>query len=501
MNQIITLFSDIISLISIGNLVAFFGCTLLGILFGCLPGLTASISIALLTSITYGYDTDTALIMLLSSYIGAIYGGSISAILIGIPGTGSAAATVLDGHPLALRGEGATALHRATVSSLIGTVFGILCLALITPLLLKIALNFSSVEFTLLAIFGITICGSLTSAGEPIKGWISGFIGLLISGIGFDSILAYPRFTYGSVSLLGGINFVPAMIGLFGIPSVFISLAYASKNSVIKSDGKKQKGTFRYIVNHLKLILSSGVIGSFIGVIPGVGEDVAAWVSYDVAKKGSKHPEEFGKGAYEGVIAAETANNACIGGAMLPLLCLGVPGSGPCAILLGALTLHGIQAGPMLEKTNPGFILKICAICLVAAVFMLLCGLLFSRIAPKMLSIPTYILMPIVAVLCVVGSYAIYVLKVDIYVMFVLGLIGFAFDRLKYPAAPAVLGVILGKMLDSNLRRSLMASKGSLINFFTRPIAVILLIMIFYSFLKQTRFYNQLKQRIKDRQK
>ena len=471
-------------------------CTFLGILFGCLPGLTASISIALLTSITYGYDTDSAMIMLLSSYIGAIYGGSISAILIGIPGTGSAAATVLDGHPLALRGEGATALKRATFSSLIGTVFGILCLALITPPLLRIALNFTSVEFTLLSVFGITICGSLTSAGEPIKGWISGFLGLLISGIGFDSLLSYPRFTYGSVSLLGGINFVPAMIGFFGIPSVFISLAYMSKHKAVKGNKTKTK-TLGFLVKNLRLILTSGVVGSFIGVIPGVGEDVAAWISYDIAKKSSKNGEEFGKGAYEGVIAAETANNACIGGAMIPLLCLGVPGSGPCAILLGALTLHGIQAGPMLEKANPGFVLNICAICLVAAFFMLVCGLLFSRLAPKMLSIPTYILMPIVAVLCVIGSYAIYVLKVDIYIMLILGLLGFTFDRLKYPAAPAVLGVILGKMLDSNLRRTLMASNGSMLGFVTRPIALIILVLILFSFLSQTGFYKKLYKKKK----
>lgn len=500
MSQIVLLFKDVVSLISIQNIFLFSICSFAGIIFGCLPGLTASIGIAILTGLTYGVDTDTALVMLLSIYVGAIYGGSISAVLIGIPGTGSAAATVLDGHPLALKGEGKRALSFTTVASFIGTIIGIICLAIFTPVLLKLSLNFTSVEYTLLAIFGITICGSLTSAGEPIKGWISGFVGLLISAIGFDSIFSYPRFTYGITGLLGGINFVPAMIGLFGLPAVFMSLAKESSNSVtnIKNDSKKI-GLLSLLKEHFKTIIKSGIIGSFIGTIPGVGEDVAAWLSYDQAKKASNNPEEFGKGSYEGIVAAETANNACIGGAMVPLLSLGVPGSGPCAVLLGALTLHGIKTGPMLEKTSPGFIIKVCAILILAALFMRFGGLLVSKVAPKILSIPTFILMPIVATLCVIGSYAIYVTKFDVFTMFFMGLIGLAFEKLKIPSAPAVLGIILGSLLDSNLRRSLMATNGSLINFVTRPIAIVVLIMIIFSFLSQTTIYQNIVNKIKDK--
>ena len=208
---VIILWHEIISLITPYNIMLFVVCSVAGIIFGCLPGLTASIGIALLTGFTYGVDTKISLIMLVSIYVGAIYGGSISAVLIGIPGTGSAAATVLDGHPLALKGEGGKALSFATIASFIGTLFGAFCLALLTPLLLKISLNFTSVEYTLLAIFGITICGSLTSAGEPLKGWISGCIGLFISSIGFDSIFSYPRFTFGSVALLGGLTYSPRL--------------------------------------------------------------------------------------------------------------------------------------------------------------------------------------------------------------------------------------------------------------------------------------------------
>ena len=502
MQQLLELGKDIVSLLTLNNIILFIGCSLAGIIFGCLPGLTASIGIALLTGFTYGVDTNTALVMLMSIYVGAIYGGSISAVLIGIPGTGSAAATVLDGHPLAQKGEAGKALSIATVASFIGTLFGTVCLALLTPLLLKVALNFTSVEFSLLAIFGITICGSLTSAGEPLKGWISGFIGLFISMIGFDSILSYPRFTYGKVALLGGINFVPAMIGLFGVPAVFITLAGGIKQNAVPKIGRKQEiGILRLCKKHMGIILRSGVIGSFIGTIPGVGEDVAAWMSYDTAKKTSKKPDDFGKGSYEGVIAAETANNACIGGAMIPLLSLGVPGSGPCAVLLGALTLHGVRTGPMLERSNPGFIINICAIIIIAAFFMRFGGLLISRFAPKVLSVPPFILMPIVATLCVIGSYAIYVSKTDVYVMCVMGLLGYAFDRLKYPAAPAVLGVILGSLFDSNFRRSLMASNGSIINFVTRPIALIVLFLIVFSFFSQSSLYSRIVKKIKNKVK
>ena len=495
MDSLLILCQNIVSLITIENIFLFLSCSIAGIVFGCLPGLTASIGIALLTGLTYGLETKTALIMLLSIYVGAIYGGSISAVLVGIPGTGSASATVLDGHPLALRGEGGKALSLATVASFFGTLFGILCLAVLTPLLLKVALSFTSVEYTLLAIFGITICGALTSAGKPIKGWISGFLGLFISAIGFDAIYSYPRFTFGNTDLLGGVNFVPAMIGLFGVPAVLIALMGSRLQSEVKTSAKQNKnGILNVLRKHWKLIMRSGAIGAFIGSIPGVGEDVAAWLSYDVAKKSSKKPEEFGNGSYEGLIAAETANNACIGGAMIPLLSLSVPGSGPCAVLLGALTLHGIRTGPMLVKTNPNFILEISAILIVAAFFMRFGGLLVANFAPKILAVPTFVLMPIIASLCVIGSYAIYVARIDIYVMFFIGLLGFALDRLKYPAAPAVLGIILGGILDSNMRRALIASQGSLIEFVTRPIALLVLFLIIISILMQLPFLHKNKR-------
>lgn len=502
MNALAIMGEYLISLITPMNILLFVVCSLAGIIFGCLPGLTASIAIALLTGLTYGMPLQTALIMLLSIYVGAIYGGSISAVLIGIPGTGSAAATVMDGHPLALRGEGGRALSMATIASLFGTIVGTVCLAMCTPLLLKLSLNFTSVEYTLLAIFGITICGTLTSAGKPIKGWISGFIGLFFATVGFDPINSYPRFTFGTPELLGGIQMVPAMIGLFGLPSVYVALVKAGKNEeVTKVKSEKYDNMFKVLGKYWKVILRSGLIGAFVGAIPGVGEDIAAWLSYDTAKKSSEHPEEYGKGSFEGIVAAETGNNACIGGAMIPLLSLGVPGSGPCAVLLGALTLHGIRTGPMLARTNPEFIPQICAIIIVAACFMRFGGLIMCKIAPKVLSVPTFILMPIVATLCVIGSYAIYVTHIDITMMFVLGLVGFVMDRLKYPAAPAVLGLILGNLLDSSLRRSLIATDGSMINYVTRPIALVVLALIIFSAFMQTPLYRKLTDVLEKKKK
>lgn len=483
--QLVVLFKSIISLISFYNILLFLVCSLAGIIVGCLPGLTASIGIAILTSLTYGMDTHTSLIMILSIYVGAIYGGSISAILLGIPGTGSASATVADGHSLSLRGESWRALSAVTISSFLGTIVGIVCLALFTPLLLKLSLNFTSIEFTLLAIFGITICGTLTASGEPLKGWVSGFIGLLIASIGFDPIHSYARFTFKNVNLLGGVNFVPAMIGLFGVPAVLNALLDSTTIAKEKFEFVKGFSFFSIVKNFWKHIVRSGIIGAFVGTIPGVGEDVAAWLSYDIAKRTSKNKELFGKGSYEGIISAETANNACIGGAMIPVLSLGVPGSGPCAVLLGALSLHGIQPGPMLTKNNPNFIIEISAILILAALFMRFGGLLVSMLASKLLSIPNFILMPIIVVLCVIGSYTIYVNMFDVYIMFCIGILGFILDRLHFPAPPCVLGIILGNLLDSNLRRSLIAYKGNVLCFVQRPIGIVVLVLIFLSVIFQ----------------
>ena len=499
MQSLIQMFQSLIGLATPLNLLLLLVSTCGGILIGALPGLSATMGIALLAGLTYTMNQDMALIVLLGIYVGGIYGGSISATLIGIPGTGSAAATTLDGYPLAKKGLGREALSTVTIASFIGTLIGMIFLAFLTPALQDLSLMFASHEFALLAIFGVTICGTLTTEGSPLKGWIAGFFGLALSCVGYEQLFSIPRLTFGKVSLFSGIAFVPAMIGLFGLPNIFDNLSRGtSASSADVSSEKKQKISILGIVrSSFGNIFRSGIIGTAIGAIPGVGEDVAAWLSYDTAKRSSKHPEEFGKGSFEAIIASETANNAAIGGALIPMLSLAIPGSPPSAVLLGALQLHGIRPGPMLTFEQPEFIPYMAALLLLASFMMRFSGWGICQIAPKILKIPFFILMPIVGVLSIIGAYALNVNMFDLTIMFVFGIIGYIFMKLKIPAAPIVLGLILGGMADSNFRRALQASQGNFMPFISRPLSVIVLLLIFFTIFSQTPVYAGLKKKLK----
>ena len=450
MYSLIAMFQSLVGLATPLNLLLLLVSTCGGILIGALPGLSATMGIALLAGLTYTMNQDMALIVLLGIYVGGIYGGSISATLIGIPGTGSAAATTLDGYPLAKRGLGREALSTVTVASFIGTLIGMVFLAFLTPALQDLSLMFASHEYALLAIFGVTICGTLTTEGSPLKGWIAGFFGLALSCVGYEQLFSVPRFTFNNVALYSGIAFVPAMIGLFGLPNIFDNLSKnTSADSVdVSSEKKMDIGVIGMVRNNLSNIIRSGILGTSIGAIPGVGEDVAAWLSYDTAKRSSKHPEEFGKGSFEGIIASETANNAAIGGALIPMLSLAIPGSPPSAVLLGALQLHGIRPGPMLTFDQPDFIPYMAALMLLASFMMRFSGWGICQIAPKILRVPFFILMPVVGVLSIIGAYALNVNMFDLTIMFIFGIIGYIFMKLQIPAAPIVLGLILGGMAD-----------------------------------------------------
>jgi|LSQX01.1.fsa_nt_gb putative tricarboxylic transport membrane protein len=496
---IVILFEELIKLINWQTLAVLFVSTSAGIVIGALPGLTATMGIALLTGLTYSIPTNLAIPILMGIYVGAIYGGSISAILINVPGTGSAAATALDGFPLAQKGEADKALFSTRIASFIGTVFGMVCLVGFAPLISKIAERyFASPEFFLLAIFGIVICGSLTATDKPIKGWIAGMLGLLISFVGIEEIHGFPRFTFGNPELLGGIAFIPAMIGVFGIPQILSTLRTSNPQFVVADMGKNNDRSpiWSEIPKNIKNILRSGLISVGIGAIPGVGEDIAAWMAYDRAKRASKKPELFGKGSYEGVIAAETGNNACIGGAIIPLLTLAVPGSPPAAVLLGALYLHGIRPGPMLTFEFPRFTYEMSAILLLASFALLICGVLLSRIMVTALKVKPAVLMPIVGALCAIGSYAIGIRLFDLHMMAIFGLVGYFLIEMGYPPAPLILGAILGPIADANFRRTLLSSNGSLLPFFTRPICIIFVLMIFLSIVTQFDFWNNLTKKI-----
>ena len=293
-----------------------------GICIGALPGLTATMGVALLLPLTFGMDASQGILMLLGIYCGAIYGGSISAILLHTPGTPASAATALDGHPMAKRGEGGLGIFLATTASMFGTLISVIFVLCFTPILTKFALKFASWEFFMIAIFGILICGSLTSNGNVLKGWISGIMGLIVSMIGLDVVDTFPRFSYGNVNMMAGIQLIPVMIGLFGFPEIVKAFKKDDSNTAQKMTGFNMKKGWKLMAKNWIAVIRSGIIGVCVGIIPGVGEDVGGWLSYWASKNTSKHPETFGKGEELGVISAETGNNSCIGGAIIPVLSL-----------------------------------------------------------------------------------------------------------------------------------------------------------------------------------
>jgi putative tricarboxylic transport membrane protein len=454
--------------------------TLLGILVGILPGLTATLGVAILTTLTFGFPPEIAIPMLLCVYIGAIYGGSRTAIVLNIPGTPANAATTVDGFPLARSGMAGFALNVATIMSGIGSIVGAIFIVSLAPALGALALKFGSWEFAILAIFGTIIAGSLTAPKDPLKGWIAGFLGLMIAMIGLDEIVSFPRYTFGNIQLYGGISLLPVLVGVYGVPEILTSLKRVTKAEVVLDFSKSERklSYLETIKKNALNLLRSGIIGVFIGVIPGVGEDVAAWVAYDAAKRMSKEPEKFGKGSIEGLTAAETANNACVGGAIIPVLTLAVPGSAPAAVLLAAMWIHGIKAGPLLPIQHPEMIGYVAGSFVIATILMVVFGLLVTRLFLKILLVPTEILMPIIFVLCVVGTYVLNGRLFDVWVMLLFGLLGYFMRINDFPAAPFVLGFILGPMADTNIRRALMLKNGDISPFFTRPISLVLIIAI-----------------------
>jgi putative tricarboxylic transport membrane protein len=478
---------------SVENILILFASTVLGIVFGAMPGLTATLGVGLLTTLTYGINTNIAMITLLGMYVGAVYGGSYGSICVNIPGTAAAAATAMDGYPLACKGEAGRALGLTTTCSFIGTMIGMVFLATFAPLISSMALQFTSFEFFLLAFFGIMISGGLTGQDLVYKGWIAGLIGLFLSTIGRDRLQFYPRFTFGISEFDGGLDIVPVLIGAFGIPQIIQVI----RDRLSVGEAKKFQRVLpelKIILRRIPLIVRSALIGVGIGAVPGIGEDIAAWVSYGTAKKASKHPETFGKGAYEGVIASETANNACIGGAIIPLLTLGIPGSPPAAMLLGALMIHNVTPGPMITMEHPTFITEMTAILLLACCAMFISGLFLSKQVVKVLRIPPPLFMPIVAVLCVIGSYSLGTRVFNLYLMVPVGIIAYFMQEMGYPIAPLVIGVILGPMADENLRRALMVSQGSFLPIFTRPVAFILFLLIVWMVVSQIPFYRKFKE-------
>lgn len=445
-----------------------------GIAIGALPGLTATMGVALLLPLTFGMDASSGILLLLGIYAGAIYGGSISAILLKTPGTPAAAATALDGFEMAKRGEAGRALGISTVSSYIGGTISVILLIFISPQLAKIGLKFSAPEYFALAIFGLSIIASV-SGKHVLKGLIAGVVGLLVSTVGIDIVTGYQRFTFGNMNLFNGFSFIPVMIGLFALSQSFISIEDMMKEISIKQSVKKVLPTWADMKTILPTAIRSGLIGTFIGIIPGAGGDIGAFVAYNEAKRFSKHPEKFGTGIPEAIAAPEAANNGVTGGAMVPLLTLGIPGDATTAIMLGALIMQGLQPGPLLFRDHGPLVYTIFVGFLVANFFMLILGLVGIRWFTKIISIPAHILTPVIFVLCIVGAYAINNNFFDVIVMLVSGVIGYIMQKLEFPASPIVLALILGPMAERELRKALMMSDGDASVLLTRPISGVLL--------------------------
>jgi putative tricarboxylic transport membrane protein len=455
--------------------------TLVGLVMGALPGLSATLAITLLTTLTLKLDPANAIMILICAYNGAIYGGSRTAILLNIPGTAANAAACLDGHALARRGDAGRAMGIATSGSVLGSIFGMLCLALFTPILGEFALSFGAFEFFWLALLGIVLSGNVV-ASDPIKGWLAGFLGLFVACIGQDGIHAYPRFAFGSTDLAGGFQLIPVLVGAFGFAEVLAVMSERGVRARIMAFGSALP-RIGDVLRHWRTILRSGAIGTWIGILPGVGEDMAAWTSYATAKRLSKEPDQYGKGSVEGLMAAETGDNASVPGAIIPALALAIPGSAPSAVLLAAMIIHGVQPGPMLMVNQPEFAYQVVAMVLLATLGILFFGLFLIRPLLVVLRVPKTVLMPIVFVLCTVGSYSISQRLFDVWVMLGFGTLAFVMRRFGYPVAPFVLGIVLGDILDKSLRRALTLSDGDLTPFFTRPVSAVVALIVVYTFL------------------
>ena len=450
--------------------------SLVGVVIGALPGLTATMGLALMTTLTIRLQPDQALLILICTYVGAIYGGSRSAILLNIPGTPASAASCLDGHALARQGLAGRAMGIATSGSVLGTLIGMVALAFFTPVLGNFALKFGAYEFFWLALFGVIIAGTLTG-DDPLKGWIAGIAGLFVATVGQEAQYAYERFSFGVRDLAGGIQLVPALVGAFGFAELLVAINERQEPVKI-SPFDTVVPRIADVVKYWRTIVRSGLIGTGIGIIPGVGEDVAAWSSYAAARRASKEKELFGKGSVEGLMAAETGDNACVPGAVIPVLTLAVPGSAPAAVLLAAMIIHGIRPGPMIMVENAQFVYDVVAMMLFATIGIFFYGLTLTRLLVQVLRVPQHIIVPIIFVLCAVGSFAISGRLFDVYVMLAFGIIGFVLRQFNYPMAPLVLGIVLGDLLEKNLRRALVLSDGDLSPFFTRPISGLLAAML-----------------------
>ena len=456
----------------------------LGIIWGALPGLSTTMAMALLIGLSTGMSQSVAIMFMLGVYTGSVFGGAISAVLINIPGTPDAVPTMMEGYPLAQRGEGGLALGTAIAASFMGNWVGIILLISFIPLLLTLALQFRSWEMFLLALWGIAISGTMSAGDRPLKGWISGWIGLLIAFIGLDAIHGVSRFTFGSYVLDDGISYIPLLIGLFGLAEVLRVLPQDSPTGIPSQVGRVIP-PMSSLIKYSRAAIRSGLIGTIVGAIPGAGPNVASFFSYDIGRRRAS-PEErkkWGKGSYEAIVCAEVANNANIGGSMLPTLTLGIPGNAAAAAILAALELKNVVVGPTIQTENPGLIFFIYIGLIIANFLMYGMAIVLIKPCVKLFSLPQTLILPMIIPVCVIGAFAVRLSYFDVYLMLSSGIGGYILYRFGFPVAPMVLAVLLGPLADENLRRALLILEDKeWWAVFTSPVGDILLVVVLYTF-------------------
>lgn len=473
--------------------------TFSGVYVGAIPGLSVTMAVSILISFTFSWDVYPAISLMIGIYMGGVYGGSRTAILLNIPGAPSAIATALDGYPMAQKGEAGTAIGVTTVMSFIGGFIGIGVLAIAAPLVSDFALTFQPRDYMLLALLGVLLVGSLSS-GSLLKGIFAGALGLAIGAVGRDPLTFTERLTFDLDFMQGGISFIAVMIGMFGVSEALMQLHHIDKTAV------RQKITrivpsWSTVRKHLPLSLQTSTIGVVIGALPGTGGDIAALMAYDHAKRVTKNPEvPFGEGAMEGLVAPETANNSAVGGAFIPMMTLGIPGDAVTAIMIGALFIHGLNPGPMLMIDQPDMFWFIVGALVTANCFMLLFGLTGIRLFTKIVEMPRSVLMPLILLLSIVGAFAVNNSTADVYWMLGFGVFGYFMRHYGYPLGPVILGVILSRLLDENWRRAIISEREDLGRFFggifSSPLSLVLFTAVVMIFVSQTPLWTHAKARL-----
>jgi TctA family transporter len=450
-------------------------CSLYGLFVGSIPGLSATLAASLLIPFTFFMDPVPALVSIVTMSAMAIFAGDIPAALVRIPGTPSSAAYTQDSFALTQQGKAEMVLGVDVVFSAIGGLMGAVVLMSSAPLLADVAMNFSSFEYFWLAALGLSAT-VMVSRGSQVKGALAMLLGLFLSTIGVDITLGYPRFTFGSVELLNGISFIPAMIGVFGISEVMRNVLEGEMHFAVArvQAGKIFRGTWKLFIRYKWNVLRSGLLGTFIGILPGAGADIAAWLAYAVSKRGSKEPEKYGNGSIEAIIDSGTANNSCLAGDWVPALVFGIPGDSITAIVIGVLFMKGLRPGPMIFEQQPQILYAVYLSFIIANILMIPFGYLAVKTSSQMLRVPKNILIPGILMFAITGAFAINNSVFDIGVLAIMGVVGFYMEANGYPVAPIVLGLVLGPILEQNFMTSMIKSDWDLTLFFMRPISAVL---------------------------